>query len=92
MNNWYKTLNTAPWSPPNYVFGIIWPILYILMTISVLIVFFNKKCYPYCAPLTFFFLQLILNLSWTTVFFQLQMPVVAFLMIILAIYIIKNYF
>ena len=85
MNNWYKTLNTAPWSPPNYVFGIVWPVLYILMTISVLIVFFNKKCYPYCAPLTFFFLQLILNLSWTTVFFQLQMPVVSFLMIILII-------
>ena len=40
------------------------------MTISVLIVFLNKKCYPYCAPLTFFFLQLILNLSWTTVFFS----------------------
>ena len=85
MNNWYKTLNTAPWSPPNYVFGIIWPILYILMTISVLIVFFNKKCYPYCSPLTYFFLQLILNLSWTTVFFQLQLPVLALIMIILMI-------
>ena len=37
-------------------------------------------------PINFFFLQLILNLSWTTVFFQLQMPVVAFLMIILIIF------
>tara|TARA_B100001093_G_scaffold80126_1_gene71518 strand:+ start:14263 stop:14646 length:384 start_codon:yes stop_codon:yes gene_type:complete len=83
MNNWYKTLNTAPWSPPSYVFGIVWPILYILMTMSVLIVFLDKKCYPYCSPLTYFFIQLILNLSWTTIFFQLQMPILSFIMIIL---------
>tara|TARA_B100000123_G_scaffold272510_1_gene255602 strand:+ start:796 stop:1179 length:384 start_codon:yes stop_codon:yes gene_type:complete len=83
MNNWYKNLNTAPWSPPSYVFGIVWPILYIFMTISVLIVLFDKKCYPYCAPITYFIAQLVLNLSWTTVFFRLHMPVLAFIMIIL---------
>lgn len=85
MNTWYKDLNTAPWSPPSYVFGIIWPILYLLMTISVLLVLFNKKCYPYCRPITFFILQLILNLFWTTVFFQLQQPLIALIMIILII-------
>ena len=31
MNNWYKKLKTAPWSPPPYVFGIVWPILYIFL-------------------------------------------------------------
>ena len=85
MNTWYKDLNRAPWSPPNYVFGIIWPILYLLMTISVLLVIFNKKCYPYCRPITFFILQLILNLFWTTVFFQLQQPIIALIMIVLII-------
>lgn len=83
MNKWYKNLKTAPWSPPSYVFGIVWPILYIFMTISVLIVLFDKKCYPYCTPITYFLLQLVLNLSWTTVFFRLHMPVLAFIMIIL---------
>ena len=92
MNTWYKDLNRAPWSPPNYVFGIIWPILYLLMTISVLLVLFNKKCYPYCRPITFFILQLILNLSWTTVFFQLQQPLIALIMIVLIIGIIDYYF
>lgn len=85
MNTWYKDLNRAPWSPPSYVFGIIWPILYLLMTISVLLVLFNKKCYPYCRPITFFILQLILNLFWTTVFFQLQQPIIALIMIVLII-------
>ena len=85
MNTWYKDLNRAPWSPPNYVFGIIWPILYLLMTISVLLVLFNKKCYPYCSPITFFILQLILNLSWTTVFFQLRQPLISLIMIVFII-------
>tara|TARA_Y200000002_G_C22682015_1_gene664479 strand:- start:1965 stop:2348 length:384 start_codon:yes stop_codon:yes gene_type:complete len=83
MNKWYKNLKTAPWSPPSYVFGIVWPVLYIFMTISVLIVLFDKKCYPYCTPITYFLLQLVLNLSWTTVFFRLHMSVLAFIMIIL---------
>ena len=33
MNDWYKNLKKAPWSPPGYVFGIVWPILYILFGI-----------------------------------------------------------
>ena len=69
MNQWYKQLKRAPWSPPDYVFGIVWPILYVLMFISFVIIFMDKKCYPYCYPLTIFITQLILNLSWTTVFF-----------------------
>uniref|UniRef100_A0A6C0IN06 Tryptophan-rich sensory protein n=1 Tax=viral metagenome TaxID=1070528 RepID=A0A6C0IN06_9ZZZZ len=28
MNVWYDKQKKAPWSPPSYVFGIIWPILY----------------------------------------------------------------
>ena len=83
MNTWFNKQKRAPWTPPSYVFGIVWSILYLLMTISVLLVIFNKKCYPYCRPITFFILQLILNLSWTTVFFQLQQPLIALIMIVL---------
>jgi translocator protein len=27
---WYRKCALAPWQPPDYVFGIVWPILYIL--------------------------------------------------------------
>ena len=83
MNNWYKKLNRAPWSPPNYVFGVVWPILYGMMTLSFLLVWKNKKCFPYCSSLTIFLLQLILNLSWTTIFFKYRMTWLAFAIIIL---------
>ena len=83
MNQWYKTLKKAPWSPPNFIFGIVWPILYTLMAISAGIVWSNKKCYPYCSPITFFIIQLAFNLIWTTIFFKWQMPKLAFLDMIL---------
>ena len=79
MNTWYKSLKRAPWSPPGYIFGIVWPILYLLMAISFMIVQQSKKCYPYCDALTFFIIQLIFNLSWTTIFFKLKMPKLALL-------------
>jgi len=33
MNTWYKNLNKSQLTPPSWVFGVVWPILYILMTI-----------------------------------------------------------
>ena len=79
MNEWYKNLNRAPWSPPSLVFGIVWPILYTLMTIAFIMVWKDEKCYPYCTPLTFFLIQLIFNLCWTTIFFKLKLPKLALL-------------
>ena len=86
MNRWYNTLNRAPWSPPNYIFGIVWPILYALMTFSFILVWKNKKCFPYCSALTTFLIQLVFNLSWTTIFFYYKMPKLALLDIVLIIY------
>ena len=83
MNDWYKKLKVAPWNPPPYVFGIVWPILYLLMFISLIIILKDKKCYPYCYPVTIFFAQLILNLSWTTIFFRLRLIRLALLVLIL---------
>lgn len=86
MNRWYKNLNRAPWSPPNYLFGIVWGILYALMTLSFIFVWKNKKCFPYCSALTAFLIQLAFNLSWTTIFFYYKMPKLALLDTILIIY------
>ena len=83
MNTWYKELKTAPWAPPNYVFGIVWPILYVFMTIALLIVFLDKKCYPYCSAMTYFFIQLGMNLTWTTVFFKWKLLIPALVLLLL---------
>ena len=85
MNNWYKKLKKAPWTPPSKVFGIVWSILYTLLFISFFLVWNDKKCFPYCNALTFFLIQLALNLSWTTVFFKFKKPRLALVSIILII-------
>ena len=85
MNNWYKKLNRSKLSPPSWVCGIVWPILYLLMTISFIIVQKNKKCFPFCSPLVFFIIQLGFNLIWTTLFFKMKLPLLALIDLTLTI-------
>ena len=54
MNDWYKKLKKAPWNPPSHVFGLVWSVLYTLLLVSFLLVWNNKKCFPYCNALTMF--------------------------------------
>ncbi len=94
--NWYQNLPRSKLSPPNWVFGVVWPILYLLMSISVILVWKNPKCFPFCQPLIYFLLQLVLNLTWTTLFFKYQLirwSLVSLILIIIltAITIVKFY-
>ena len=83
---WYNSLNRSSLSPPDFVFGIVWPILYAMMAISLYLTINNKKCVGFCRPLPFFIIQLALNLSWTTIFFKMRMKNLAFLTILIIIF------
>ncbi len=73
---WYATLNKPFFSPPNWVFAPVWTILYILMGISLYLVW-KKKIVP-----TVFWIQLILNALWSIIFFGMRNPVLAMVNII----------
>ncbi len=75
---WYQALIKSPLNPPGYVFGIVWPILYLLMSISAYRTFSETK--------NVFLIQLIFNALWSWLFFAFQMPFVALLNIWLLIY------
>ena len=83
--SWYNKLNRSKLTPPSWVFGVVWPILYILMAISFIVVQSNKRCYPFCKPLVYFIIQLGFNLMWTTLFFKMQRPLLALIDLILTI-------
>jgi translocator protein len=70
--SFYKSLNKSSLHPPSWVFGVVWPLLYLGMGISTYIVWTNDKCKNWCSPLTFFFIQLFFNLIWTTLFFRMK--------------------
>lgn len=74
---WYQELNKSTLNPPGYVFGIVWPILYILMSISAFRTFIETR--------NLFLLQLFFNAIWSWLFFAFHMPVIALLNIWLLI-------
>lgn len=80
---WYRGLNKPFFSPPNWLFAPVWTILYLMMGISAYLVWekgLKKKKVK--EALSFFALQLLLNFSWSFVFFGLRQPFSAFLNII----------
>ena len=68
---WYQELNKSSLNPPGYVFGIVWPILYILMSISAFRTFADTR--------NLFLLQLFFNAIWSWLFFAFHMPIIALL-------------
>ncbi len=78
MDVWYQSLSKSSLNPPGYVFGIVWPILYVLMGISAYRTFELTK--------RLFCIQLIFNTGWSWLFFAFQMPVIALLNIWLLIF------
>jgi len=76
-DSWYLLLNKSELNPPSYVFGIVWPILYILMMASAFLA--HKKIF------SIFIVQLFLNAAWSWLFFRFQMPLIALLDIYLLI-------
>ena len=83
-DSWYLLLNKSKLNPPGYVFGIVWPILYILMMVSAFLA--HKKIF------SIFIIQLFFNAAWSWLFFRFHMPLEAlldiYLLIALNIYIL----
>jgi translocator protein len=73
---WYAGLKKPPCTPPNWVFGPAWTTLYILMGISVFLVW-QKGLSTNGALLAFtlFWIQLGLNALWSVIFFGMKSKV-----------------
>jgi tryptophan-rich sensory protein len=66
----YFSLNKPIFAPPHWIFAPMWSILYILMGVSVYLIWEKRKEYKVTTPLTLFFVQLFLNFFWTIIFFR----------------------
>jgi tryptophan-rich sensory protein len=84
VSTWYVDLAKPPFNPPGWIFGVVWPILYVMMGISAFLIW-NKGIDNKQARvvLGLFVLQLLLNGLWTPIFFGLQMMGLALAEIIL---------
>lgn len=82
MNTWYNTLNKPAFTPPSEAFSIVWPILYVLIFISFIIMLRNNSNRSKVLAIILFVIQLILNFSWSPVFFYFHNIELAFYIII----------
>lgn len=88
---WYAYLNKPFFSPPNYLFGPVWTLLYMLMGISAYLVWrkyqFGKKATPFWHV---YWTQLVLNTLWSILFFGFKVPGAAFVEIMAMWYFIAR--
>lgn len=90
IKTWYPTLEKPFFNPPNFVFAPVWTLLFVLMGISMGMVWSNsnvskeniKKAW------VIFSTQLVLNAAWSIIFFGLNNILLALIEIILLWFII----
>ena len=83
ITTWYAKLKKPSFTPPNSVFGPVWITLYLMMGISLYIIWekgTRKKASR--SALKIFAVQLVLNALWSMLFFGLKSPLLAFIGIV----------
>lgn len=80
---WYETLNKPSFNPPNWLFGPVWTILYLLMGISLFLIWNKPASKERNLAILIFLIQLALNFFWSFMFFYLNRIGLALLEIIL---------
>jgi len=74
------------WTPPGYIFGIVWPILYSMIGLAGWRVWFNDTGKSTSQAYVTYVAQLILNGAWSVVFWGLGSPVYALVIILVLLY------
>lgn len=83
VNDWYISLNKPGFNPPNWIFGPVWTLLYILMGIAAGIVWAKGFYHIWVKTALYNFgFQLLFNALWSVVFFGFKNPFWALLVIL----------
>ena len=85
---WYSTLVKPSFNPPDWVFGPVWTILYILMAIAIWNVWIKSKNLNL---VYLYFIHLFFNTTWSVVFFgfnQIELALINLIVLILFIVIL----
>lgn len=84
IDTWYAGINKPSFNPPNWIFGPVWTLLYILMGVAAGLIW-SSTAQPTVKrrALAVYILQLGLNALWSILFFGLKSPQVALAEIVL---------
>ncbi len=88
IDTWYVALKKPSFTPPNWLFPVVWIILYIMMGIAAGIVWSKGFYHKWVKTALYHFgFQLLLNAAWSIFFFGMRNPLIA-LVDILALFIL----
>jgi tryptophan-rich sensory protein len=73
IQGWYTTLQKPDFNPPNWVFGPVWTTLYILMAVSLWLIWRAPSPLSDLTKKTWF-VMLALNSAWSLLFFRAHSP------------------
>ena len=83
VDTWYADLNKPGFTPPNWLFGPVWTILYVLMGISAGMIWNRGFYHKWVKTALYHFgAQLLLNGLWSIVFFGFHRPFWALVVIV----------
>lgn len=82
-DDWYRSLIKPGWTPPPWLFGPVWTLLYIMIGLAGWLIWRGRRMTGGRLALTLFLLQLGMNFAWTPVFFGLRAPGPALALILL---------
>jgi len=72
---WYETLRKPSWTPPNWLFGPVWSVLYIMIAFAGWLVW---SAAPGSTAMWFWGGQLVVNAAWSGIFFGMRRMDLAF--------------
>jgi translocator protein len=79
VSTWYRELRKPAFNPPDWLFGPVWTVLYIMMGVALFLVIREGFKTPGVrAAFAVFAVQLVLNITWSALFFGLKSPGAAF--------------
>ena len=84
----YDTLQKPPLSPPGFIFGIVWSILYLLMGIAYGVLVYNGMADKEISKI--YWTQLIVNLIWPILFFVFKLRLFSSIWIIILLILVIN--
>lgn len=79
----YMSLIKPPLSPPGWLFGVVWPVLYLLMGVAAYIIYQTPETPKRKKSITLYWVQLFVNFLWPIVFFRFELYWVSVVVILL---------
>lgn len=96
ISGWYATIQKPSFNPPNWIFGPVWTVLYIMMGVALGLVWSGATKLPKQKAYAFFITQLVLNGVWSILFFAMENPPLAMadiaLLLVFIVLTIKAFF